>query len=188
MSPFIRWSSSSCRAAIVVPVGTSRVGSVPSSESQPSAPRSLSPKVSGQHRLSGQQLDGTGRRQPGSAKPAPISSTGVRNPPNVAAVKMVNQPPFFQSFAATIRHRDLGDGSSSIEYKYNFTARPQWLRSLLHPAMAAAFRWETRKRLRALRRFFGFGPATDEARELSNTKKQKRRKPVHLQARNDRRR
>jgi hypothetical protein len=76
------------------------------------------------------------------------------NPPRVAAVKMVNRPPFFESFAATIRHHDLADGSSTIEYKYNFTARPRWLRWLLHPAMACVFRWETRKRLRALRQWF----------------------------------
>jgi hypothetical protein len=76
------------------------------------------------------------------------------HPPDVAAVKMVNRPPFFEAFAATIRHRDLDDGSSSVEYKYNFTARPAWLRWLLHPLMATAFRWETRKRLRALRQFF----------------------------------
>lgn len=76
------------------------------------------------------------------------------NPPDVAAVKMINRPPLFQSFAATIRHRDQSDGSSSIEYKYNFTARPSWLRWLLHPVMAAAFRWETQKRLHALRRYF----------------------------------
>jgi hypothetical protein len=69
-------------------------------------------------------------------------------------VKMVNRPPLFEAFAATIRHEDNSDGSSSIEYKYNFTARPTWLRWLLHPAMGAVFRWETRKRLRALRRFF----------------------------------
>lgn len=75
-------------------------------------------------------------------------------PPKLAAVKMVNRPPFFEAFAATIRHRDLDDDSSSIEYKYNFTARPTWLRWLLHPAMAAAFRWETRKRLAALQRHF----------------------------------
>ncbi|HVX60696.1 MAG TPA: SRPBCC family protein [Pirellulales bacterium] len=77
-------------------------------------------------------------------------------PPRVAAVKMVNRPPFFETFAATIRHRDLGDGSSKIEYKYNFTARPSWLQWLLHPLMAAVFRWETRKRLAALRRWFEF--------------------------------
>jgi len=76
------------------------------------------------------------------------------NPPHVAAVKMLNRPPFFETFAATIRHHDLGDGSSTIEYKYNFTARPPWLRWLLHPVMACVFRWETRKRLGALRRWF----------------------------------
>jgi hypothetical protein len=76
------------------------------------------------------------------------------NPPEVAAVKMVNRPPLFESFAATIRHRDNEGGSSSIEYKYNFTARPKWLRWLLHPIMGAVFRWETRNRLRALRGYF----------------------------------
>jgi hypothetical protein len=76
------------------------------------------------------------------------------DPPNVAAVKMLNRPPFFDAFAATIRHRDLSDGSSSIEYKYNFIARPTCLRWVLHPVMDAIFRWETRKRLQALRKFF----------------------------------
>lgn len=76
------------------------------------------------------------------------------NAPHVAAVKMLNRPAFFESFAATIRHHDLGDGSSSVEYKYNFTARPSWLRWLLHPAMGFIFRLETRKRLHALRAWF----------------------------------
>ena len=76
------------------------------------------------------------------------------DPPAVAAVRMLNRPPFFDTFAATIRHRDTPDGGSSVEYVYHFTARPRWLRWLLHPVMAAAFRWETRKRLRSLRRFF----------------------------------
>lgn len=75
-------------------------------------------------------------------------------PPHVAAVKMLNRPVFFGTFAATIRHRDLSDGSSTIEYKYNFAARPAWLRRLLDPAMEAIFRWETRKRLGSLRRWF----------------------------------
>lgn len=80
------------------------------------------------------------------------------NPPAVAAVKMLNCPPFFASFAATIRHRDLSDGTSSVEYIYHFTGRPTWLRPLLHPVMAAVLRWETRKRLRALRQFLCDGP------------------------------
>lgn len=79
-------------------------------------------------------------------------------PPSVAAVRMLNRPAFFETFAATIRHRDLGDGSSTIEYKYNFTSRPAWLRRLLDPAIAAIFRWETRKRLRSLRHWFSSRP------------------------------
>jgi hypothetical protein len=75
-------------------------------------------------------------------------------PPNVTAVKLIDRPPFFDSFAATIRHRDLGDGSSTIEYKYSFAARPSWLRCVLHPVMQVLFRFETKRRLRALRKFF----------------------------------
>lgn len=76
------------------------------------------------------------------------------HPRDVAAVKMVNRPPFFESFAATIRHHDRGDGTSTVEYKYNFTARPAWLRWFLHPVTGWIFRWETRKRLRGLRGWF----------------------------------
>jgi hypothetical protein len=74
-------------------------------------------------------------------------------PPEVAAVKMINRPPFFETFAATIRHRDLEDGRSAIEYTFTFTARPRWLRFLLHPLMKLAFTVETKKRLRSLRRY-----------------------------------
>lgn len=76
------------------------------------------------------------------------------DPPHVAAVRMLNSPPFFESFAATIRHTDNSDGTSRIEYVYNFTARPRWLKPLLHPIMNWMFKLETRKRLAALRRHF----------------------------------
>lgn len=82
------------------------------------------------------------------------------NAPEVAAVKLLNHPPFFDTFAATIRHRDVSDDASLIEYKYNFTARPSRIRWLLHPVMTAIFRWETRKRLRALRRYFFDHPSS----------------------------
>ena len=83
-------------------------------------------------------------------------------PPSVAAVKMLNRPPFFEAFAATIRHRDTAGGGSSVEYIYHFTARPRWLRWLLHPVMAAVFRWETRKRLQSLRRYFALRQPQDK--------------------------
>src|SRR5262249_9880261 len=75
-------------------------------------------------------------------------------PPDVAAVKMVNRPPFFDRCAATSRHGDLEASSSFVEYRYRFEARPKWLRFLLHPVMNALFVWETRKRLRSLKAFF----------------------------------
>lgn len=74
----------------------------------------------------------------------------------LAAVKMLNHPPFFETFAASIRHFELDEKSSQIIYKVNFTAKPHWLRPLLHPLMSTVFTWETRKRLKALKDFFQF--------------------------------
>jgi len=74
--------------------------------------------------------------------------------PRVAAVKMINAPPFFATWAASIRHADVEPGASRITYVFQFTARPAWLRWLLEPIMGLLFRWETRKRLLALRAHF----------------------------------
>jgi hypothetical protein len=73
-------------------------------------------------------------------------------PAEIAAVEMINHPPFFGSFAASIRHQDNAHGST-ITYKFNFTARPRWLRWILHPVMLWQLQRETRRRLRALAAF-----------------------------------
>lgn len=73
------------------------------------------------------------------------------NRPRVAAVKMLNRPPFFATWAASIRHEDLDDGRSRVTYTLSFTARPSFLAWLLEPIMLRIFRWETAKRLAALR-------------------------------------
>lgn len=73
-------------------------------------------------------------------------------PGKIAAVSMINSPPFFASFAASIRHADNADGSTAT-YKLNFTAKPRLLRWLLHPFMLIALRHETKKRLEALATF-----------------------------------
>ncbi|NJM54031.1 MAG: hypothetical protein HC846_11985, partial [Blastocatellia bacterium] len=65
----------------------------------------------------------------------------------VAAVKMLNQPPFFDTFAASIRHLDIGENQSEIVYKVNFTAKPKFLRFILHPIMQTVFAWETKKKI-----------------------------------------
>jgi hypothetical protein len=73
--------------------------------------------------------------------------------PTLAAVKMINAPAFFGTWAASIHHEDLSAHESRITYKFNFTAKPRLLRFILEPAMKMIFVWETRKRLRALRTF-----------------------------------
>src|SRR5438105_15689275 len=59
--------------------------------------------------------------------------------PRVAAVKMINHPPFFATWAASIRHDDLADGRSRITYTYTFTAKPRRCRALLEPLMGRVF-------------------------------------------------
>src|SRR5262245_36581413 len=74
--------------------------------------------------------------------------------PKVAAVKMLNAPAFFQSWAASIRHEDISNHESRIIYQFHFVAKPRILRFILEPIMEKVFLWETRKRLRALKAFF----------------------------------
>ena len=69
----------------------------------------------------------------------------------VAAVKLTNHPPFFRSFAATIRHEALGTERSRVTYIYSFHARPTLLAPLLEPIMHARLQREVRGRLHALR-------------------------------------
>jgi hypothetical protein len=74
--------------------------------------------------------------------------------PRLAAVKLVNRPAFFDTWAASIRHEDLEGGQSRVTYTWTFTARPRWLAWLLEPVMQRVFAWETKKRLAALKRYF----------------------------------
>ena len=72
----------------------------------------------------------------------------------VAAVKLVNRPPFFHDFAASIRHQDNAGGSMAT-YQFRFVAKPRPLRWLLEPIMLAMLERETATRLEALSRFLG---------------------------------
>lgn len=70
----------------------------------------------------------------------------------LAAVDMINRPPFFDAFAASIRHQDTEAGSL-VTYRFTFRARPRFLRWIFEPIMLFVLRHETRQRLRALSRF-----------------------------------
>ena len=70
----------------------------------------------------------------------------------IAAVELINHPPLFGEFAASIRHED-NDAGSTATYRFRFAARPKFLRWLLEPFMLKALRAETAKRLKALSQF-----------------------------------
>lgn len=70
--------------------------------------------------------------------------------PRVAAIKLESRPPFFASWAASIRHEPLGDERSRATYTMTFTVKPRWLAFALEPVARFLFRQETRRRLRAL--------------------------------------
>jgi Polyketide cyclase / dehydrase and lipid transport len=77
------------------------------------------------------------------------------DPPSVAAVKLVDPPRFFASWGASIRHTDLPGGGSMCTYTMTFVCKPRWAAPLVERVAALAFRWETRRRLRALAHYLG---------------------------------
>jgi hypothetical protein len=74
-------------------------------------------------------------------------------PGRVAAVKLTKRLPFFECFAATIRHDAVSESRSRMTYIYSFRARPRFVASLIEPIMNAMLRREVRNRLHSLRRF-----------------------------------
>ncbi|HKP14115.1 MAG TPA: SRPBCC family protein [Blastocatellia bacterium] len=109
--------------------------------------------LEGDHTAAGEGVTAVcvGRRSLGGIELRTVYVTFRR--PTLAAVKMVNSPPFFGAWAASIHHEDLSVHESRITYRFHFTAKPRLLRFILEPAMRAVFVWETRKRLRALRSY-----------------------------------
>lgn len=75
--------------------------------------------------------------------------------PVLAAVALINRPPLFASWAASIRHRQLAPERSEVVYTLTFSCRPAVVARLIEPVALAAFRWETGRRLRALAVYLG---------------------------------
>src|SRR5574341_920480 len=82
-----------------------------------------------------------GRKSFGSIALKTIYVTFER--PTLAAVKMVNAPVFFQSWAASIQHEDISAHESRLTYKFHFTTKPYLLRFALDPILERVFIWET---------------------------------------------
>lgn len=73
----------------------------------------------------------------------------------VAAVRLTNEPPLFERFAASIRHVAIAGGRSRITYAYSFQTRPRCCAALVEPFVARLMEREVRARLNALREFLG---------------------------------
>lgn len=71
--------------------------------------------------------------------------------PELAAVVLTRPVLVFATWAASIRHREDGTGSTAT-YTLTFTCRPRALAPLVEPVARWAFGVETRRRLRALAR------------------------------------
>lgn len=72
--------------------------------------------------------------------------------PRVAAIRLESRPPFFATWAASIRHEPRPGGGSAATYTMTFTVKPRWARRIIEPVARTAFRRETQRRLRALDR------------------------------------
>ncbi len=78
--------------------------------------------------------------------------------PTVAAVTLVKPYFVFGNWTASIRHHEIGDGNSSeVVYTLTLRCRPRWLGRALDPIVMKAFEIETRRRLRALKRYLESG-------------------------------
>jgi hypothetical protein len=80
------------------------------------------------------------------------------DPPRLAAVTLVAPTAVFATWAASIRHRDLGPGRSEVTYTLTFRGRPVWAAPLVERVARLAFRVETARRLSALARTLASHP------------------------------
>lgn len=71
----------------------------------------------------------------------------------MAVLEMVKRPWPIQQMTAVIQHRPQGDDHSKVSYRFKLGVGPR----LLEPIAGHYLRWQTRKRLRALKRYVEAG-------------------------------
>jgi hypothetical protein len=71
----------------------------------------------------------------------------------IAAAEMVEPSGPFRLWAASMRHRDLPNGTSEMTYTFSIRLRPQWLGKLIDPLAALLYRREIHKRFQAMARY-----------------------------------
>ncbi len=76
-------------------------------------------------------------------------------PPRLAAATLVEPAGLFREWSASLRHRDLGDGTSELIYTLAFSLRPGWVDACCRGVVARMFERETRRRFAALAAYLG---------------------------------
>jgi len=76
-------------------------------------------------------------------------------PGKVAAVKMVQGPYIFNSFAGSWNFHEINPQRTRVVFSYSMKARPRWLSWLLTPAVVCVFQRETKKRIASLQAWAG---------------------------------
>ncbi|MBN6715460.1 SRPBCC family protein [Pseudomonas capsici] len=71
-------------------------------------------------------------------------------PGRVAAAVLVEPAGWFESWAASMQHRDLDDSRSELIYTFRLQMRPRWLGRVLDPLVNRLFEYETRRRFAAM--------------------------------------
>lgn len=75
------------------------------------------------------------------------------DPPRIAAAVIQEPVGLFELWAASMRHRDLNDGTSELIYTFNIRLRPRWLGYFLDSIAIKVFEIETRRRFAAMARY-----------------------------------
>ena len=73
--------------------------------------------------------------------------------PRLAAASMVGKSFPFKRWAASMRHKDLGNGQSVLLYTYTFEVGPPCVAWIIRPFVERVFDYQTRKRFERLRTY-----------------------------------
>lgn len=74
-------------------------------------------------------------------------------PPVVAAVTMTQGPFILKRFSGSWRFKSLSPELTQVAFTYNFQTRPTWLRWLIEPAVAYAYRKDMVRRLGSFKKW-----------------------------------
>ncbi|KPX43371.1 Uncharacterized protein ALO68_03030 [Pseudomonas syringae pv. helianthi] len=66
---------------------------------------------------------------------------------------MIEPQGFFQEWATSMHHKDLGNDTSELNYTFSMRLRPRWLGWMLNPVVNTLFEIETRRRFAAMPKY-----------------------------------